>query len=276
MIRRWEGALGNAVRRYGDIIWSGVPNSALMGLSANSTGATENTTDAVANQSFHEIGYYQIPAGPRDGPAPNPNPNAHDNAWGQLATSTLVRQVLGRPATMVHNAWKTAIDDQTAVGLANYLRDGTTCTRLLHWDLPVNSLAFWCVSILAYGVGATGAQRIITAYDVVPGDEFIWNLAYQIATTTHNTYHAKRVVRCLQRYYTGLLLSQHISERTAWYGAQHDDLADTITRVSNGTSPRGDLSAPVAQLPNDPAMDRDSWVSDILTMAASIAVITRK
>jgi hypothetical protein len=107
----------------------------LQGFTSFSTGWNENTTEAVADQTFHEVGLFQVPAGLRNGPAPNPDPRASHNAYGRLAGSAIVRAMLGnRAASTAPDAWKPrsssmdadnvrARDDQTAVGIANLLED---------------------------------------------------------------------------------------------------------------------------------------------------------
>lgn len=297
MRNRWNGELGQAVREFGNVIWPNTPLPALIGFSANSTGARENTTRGTSAvnlaQSFHEIGFYQVPAGPRAGPAPNPDPNTHDNAWGKIALgripvlSALVTQVLGHPATMEPEGWQTAIRDQAAVGLANYRMDGENCRRLIGEGLSgaMGSMQFFTVSVMAFGVGAQGAANIINRYasDLPRNDEsFIFGLAAAIVRDHQNANdaHAKRVVRALQRLESSKQLAQSLGQDLAWYGPSFPELEQQITDVSNGVTPTGQLPQTIAELgsghtgliPLEPAMENSSpfWWTVPLAIAKGI------
>lgn len=139
----------------------------------------ENTTDARSGLgsevSFHEIGLFQIPAGPagRDEngipqlPAPNPDPDASNNTWGRLHDDSQVHAALGRSAVMGKNEWKTHLDDQFAVGLA-MLRD---CYRVVSAKLPDNlrpsamhtTWGVW-LTFMAFSAGAGGAADVVRPF----------------------------------------------------------------------------------------------------------------
>lgn len=142
--RRRRGPFLAVVRPMAQVAFPGAdPDAmldALLGFTAFSTSSRENTTDAVLSQRFHEVGLFQVPAGPRSGPAPNPDPGAANNAYTHEATSPLVKRLLGQPvdgpgASTRHNAWKPSNDngtseadvralrEQSAVGIANLLDD---------------------------------------------------------------------------------------------------------------------------------------------------------
>jgi hypothetical protein len=146
---RDAGDLGRAVRAMqagaglAGAGLAGVPPHLFVAFTAPAT-LTGNTTDARegsgARVAFHEIGYWQIPAGlaRRDargvpqGLAPDPNVRGKANTWGRLAGDARVRALLGdRSATMRHRGWKRAPRDQHAVGLV-MLRD--------HYDAAVRNL----------------------------------------------------------------------------------------------------------------------------------------
>lgn len=121
---------------------------AMLGFTAFSTSSRENTTTASRSQRFHEVGLFQVPAGPRAGAAPNPNPRADNNAYGRLAPAPIVKRMLAQPAdgpgaSTRPDAWKPSRDngtsegdvlalrEQTAVGLANLLDDWASLKNYL-------------------------------------------------------------------------------------------------------------------------------------------------
>jgi hypothetical protein len=118
LLSRKSGPIGEITDRMVNIAFPGVPVDVFHGFTALAVNHGENTTDATSN-SFHEVGLYQIEAGLRSGPAPNPDPRAPYNSWGELHDSRLIVRMLGRPATMEPNAWRSALEDQIAVGIAN-------------------------------------------------------------------------------------------------------------------------------------------------------------
>ncbi|SKA89329.1 hypothetical protein SAMN02745166_01570 [Prosthecobacter debontii] len=112
-----DAVIGSATEAFGSIAYPGVPPEAFHGFTAFTMRVDEDTADA--GNSFHEIGLYQVEAGPSNKPAPNPDPEADNNNWVVLANGDLVRSMLGRPATMETGAWKHELKDQIAVGIAN-------------------------------------------------------------------------------------------------------------------------------------------------------------
>ena len=174
LVKRWNGKLGAALAAMTPVAWAGVSPMAFLGFTGFSTGPTENTTEAVPGQSFHELGYFQVEGGMRDGPAPNPDPRAKYNAWGLLAATELVQRLLnGRPATMKPGAWKQAIDDQAAVGLANLLRHLANARRQLPESLhPRDPASTWAVllSFTAFSRGSGQLQKVIAPYAAKLGE----------------------------------------------------------------------------------------------------------
>lgn len=169
LAKRWAEPheLGRALRRMVPIAWPGVTPFAFLGFTGFSMSATENTTEAVAAQRFHEVGYFQTEAGLRDGPAPNPLPLAEYNAWGRLAGSALVVDLLGRGATMAPDGWKRAIADQTAVGLANLRRHlGNARAKLAPGLHPHAEASTWAVllAFTAFSRGAGQLAKVLAPY----------------------------------------------------------------------------------------------------------------
>lgn len=154
----------------------------LSGFTSFSTGWGENTTEGDAEQSFHEVGLFQVPAGPRSGPAPNPDPRARDGAYTRLAKSSVVRAMLGREALTTPNAWRPrngsndpdcvrAREDQVAVGLANLLEDEAAFRTLAERHAPgsagsTNGWSLWRFATMftAMSRGPTGAFNRFKPY----------------------------------------------------------------------------------------------------------------
>lgn len=163
---RWRGALGAELRSLTPRVWPGVPVSAFMGFT--SIGSRDEDTAPRANRVFHEVGYFQTPAGPADGPAPNPNPAAAYNAWGKIASGSAAAELLGRPVVMRAGAWKgaAAVPDQVAVGLLDFRRELEGFTRAVRSVgagvlEPRSSSSVYTVACAfsAFSAGATGAAR---------------------------------------------------------------------------------------------------------------------
>lgn len=134
--------VGQLVRAWGPRVFerpAGVPAvsaECLLGFTAIGQ-KTEDTCGAAHPAAFHEVGYFQVPAGPCEGPAPNDDATAANNAWGALHRSPKVRQLLGDDATMVPGAWATDVRAQVAVGLANLAAGQRAVSRALPALAPV-------------------------------------------------------------------------------------------------------------------------------------------
>ncbi len=159
MRSRWEGELGDHLRVMAPIAWPDAPPTAFLGFTAFARG-DEDTVEASSRQPFHELGYFQTEGGPRDDPAPSPDPKAEYNAWGALAKSELVTRLLGRPATMVSGAWRTAVADQTAVGLANLRRHLSQAQARLPDALAPKDLGGTWAVLLAFTAFSRGEGRL--------------------------------------------------------------------------------------------------------------------
>lgn len=220
MLRARMTTLGPLLDRFVPIAFRGVDpvqmKYALMGFTGFSTGWTENTTDGDAEQSFHEVGLFQVPAGPRVGPAPNTNPAADDNAYGRIALAPrgdvygdLARTMLNRSASTEHNAWKPssststsqrdvrAREDQVAIGLVNLIRDEASLRTMLNRAQTgvagdANGWSLWRVFCMftAFSRGANGAFTRIGGKLNVNGRDTYPYLARLAAVPENQRLHA--------------------------------------------------------------------------------------
>lgn len=253
---RFAGPLPALLRRFVPVVFPGADVEAmvfaLLGFTAFSTSWRENTTDGDLTQSFHEVGLYQCPAGPRGGPAPNRDPRAPNNAYGRLATGALVRRMLGRDASIEHNAWKPSNDtsqsaadvrareDQVAVGLANLLADWQSYRSMAEAYAPGSTGAqgVWSVwqvfqMFTAFSRGSAGAfnrfKPFLRELATVPEAVRIPRLAAltvqavisgegdAIARREGNGGTAYGIVRTLQKLYSGLFLARSKGGPVAWF-----------------------------------------------------------
>lgn len=254
--RRKAGEIGEITARLVAIAWPGVPPEAFHGFTAFSTSPTENTTEATGN-AFHEVGLYQVEAGLRGGPAPNPDPRAEYNAWGALHDSELVRRMLGRAATMEHNAWKRALADQIAVGLANLKRHGDGINRALS-GLGIGArdpASNWAVmtAFTAFSRGGAQARRVFGHFArelaSVPEHgrwlrlrELVVDACRQqrggIGAQPGRSGAAYALVRTEQKFESGYLLAVRTGGNAGWFVSRYPDsatgdaLEDVITRVA--------------------------------------------
>jgi len=173
--KRDTGDTGAAVRRLQSRgLLADVPAQIFVAFTAPST-LTNNTTDARIGKgaavAFHEIGLYQVPAGPalRDaagvpqGPAPSPDPNASNNTWGRLARDRRIADpqtgYLRRPAVMTPGGWKTAVEDQHAVGMVMLADCYTASVRgLLAAVRPSKVGTPWGTALMFMGFSAGPAN----------------------------------------------------------------------------------------------------------------------
>lgn len=124
--------------------------------------------------AFHEIGPFQIPAGPASGPPCPPDPNAKHNAWTRLARSMGVRRCLGGRAGIVHpDRWKTeeAREDHLAIGtamLAEHYRE--LVAKLPDAMDPSSPASVWGIAVLLAGfsAGSSRSADVVTIADDGP------------------------------------------------------------------------------------------------------------
>lgn len=233
--KRWDGELGEALRDMVQKVWPGVPETVFLGFTAFSTSASENTTEAVENQRFHEIGYFQTEAGLRDKPAPDPDSDGEYNNWGKLHDSELVVQLLGRQACMGHNEWKRAIKDQTAVGLVNLKRKlESGMKRMPGSARPQSMSSTWAVplafTMFSRGVGQTAkclspyAEKLGTIPEEARWDAWESMIASDIVKGTGSIGDKDgksgapwAIMRTRQKIDSGLLFAERKGLSTDWY-----------------------------------------------------------
>lgn len=248
-----DAPVGSTLRAMTPQVFPGVPVEAIVGFCANAT-VTENTTEGVRTQPFHEMGLFGTEGGPRSGPAPNPDPNAKDNSWGKLANHPVVKKLLGgRPATMEHNHWKTQIPDQAAVGLVNVRRHGESVVRLLDVRIRPNvntasSSFFIACCFMGWSAGdGTAAKhfsRFADALARVPENQrwgrFLREVAEGVKSGRINLRGLRKhrspaysALRTWQKLTAGQLLAKEVGGAVAWFdlglGSDESWIADTIT-----------------------------------------------
>jgi hypothetical protein len=245
--------VGSTLRAMTPQVFPGVPAEAIAGFCANAN-VTENTTEGIRAQPFHEMGLFGTEGGPRAGPAPNPDPNAKDNSWGKLANHPLVRQLLGgRSATMEHNRWKTQIPDQVAIGLVNVRRHGENVVRLLDArlrpDVSTSSSPFFVACCFmgwsaGDGTAAKHFNRFADALARVPENQrwgrFLREVAEGVRSNRLNLRGLRKhrspaysALRTWQKLAAGQLLAKEVGGTVAWFdfglGSDESWIADTIT-----------------------------------------------
>ena len=252
---RWASSIGMTLRRMGPIVFPGVPAAALMGFTAIGTSPWKNATDEEAGQHFHQIGIFQVEAGPRGGPAPHPDPTAEYNHWGALHDSELVRDLLGRPATVAPNIWKTAIADQIAVGLLNLRRHSRGVAPMLSERIrPRSEDSEWFVRVMftAFSRGWRHAARILNFYaaelENVP-EPIRWRAlrarivddvkaGLSLGGKMGRSGPAYALVRTDQKMRAGYLLASMVGEDLSWWTSEYlsgeEDIEDGLARTAYG------------------------------------------
>lgn len=233
--KRWKAELGECLRTMVPKVWPGVDPTVFLGFTAFSTSSKENTTEAVENQRFHEIGYFQTEAGLRDKPAPDPNPAGSYNNWGKLHDHSLVVELLGRPAVMGRDEWKTNIPDQVAVGLVNLKRKLESGMSKLPAEVyPKDMSSTWAVllafTMFSRGVGQT--LKCLKPYqdklaDFSENERWIaWEsmIASDIAKDIDSIGNKDgkagapwAIMRSRQKYDSGLMFAKRNNLGTNWY-----------------------------------------------------------
>jgi hypothetical protein len=223
-------------------IFPGVPWQAFAGFCANGEYPWANTTEGVPDQQFHEVGLAGTPAGLRAKPAPDPDANGKYNTYGRLHAHADVVALLadaahpqGRPATMVPNAWKTAIADQLAVGFLDIRGNGRSVASLLDPRLrPASESSTWFIA-LAFAGWSAGPGRAAahvkarTAELAAVAEADRWGTWIRIAAAGpggHKGHQnpAYTVARTWQKLEAGRLLSEESGDRCpAWFDYGLDD-----------------------------------------------------
>jgi len=260
--RQLDAEIGPATERMAAIAFPGAPSEVFHGFTAFSTGPLENTTDSTKNK-FHEIGLYQVEAGPRSGPAPNSNPKLEYSNWARLAASELVMAMLGRAATVEEGAWKKAIDDQIAVGLANLrdhsrnMADGLARRLKKHGFTEADAQALskkvvprepgsnwavmWAFTSFSRGEGQftstlaaylrelaedTEATRWVKWRQLVNAD--IRAKKAGIGSKKGKKGAAYALVRTEQKFQSGFLLAQNTGGNAAWFQCAYTESAEDL------------------------------------------------
>ncbi len=260
-MRTWEPpagkgrypTVGATLREFVPIVLPGIPWQAIAGFAANGEYPWANTTEAVKAQPFHEMGLMGTEGGARAKPCPDPDRNGRYNSYGKLHDHADVRECLGgRSATMVRNAWKTAIADQLAVGLVDIRSDGRELAALLDPRIrPVSEASTWFVALAfsSWSAGAAGAAKHIRPHAsalAVVDESARWGTLIRLvaagpARPKGHSNPAYTVARTWQKLEAGRLLGDETGPTcSAWFdyglGADHAALCAEIARKGYGAA----------------------------------------
>ena len=280
LLSRWDSAIGATLRQMSAVVFPGIPAEALLGFTAICTSPQENTTEGTPAQQFHEIGLFQVEAGLRGGPAPNPDPEAEYNNWGALHDTKLVQKLLGRPATMEPNRWKTEIADQIAVGLANLRRHGIGVGPALDARIrPQDPAGEWHARVMftAYSRGWGQTARVLNRYaSRLAGtiEQVRWTELRRLiageakagiepGSKMGRSGPAYAAIRTDQKMRSGWMLAGALGADRSWwtseYGAQDGEVEDVLARIAYG------VGLPMEQAAAD--SDDDSSRTDLTAQA---------
>jgi hypothetical protein len=247
LIERWNGELGECLRRMAPIAWPGVDSLVFLGFTGFAK-QSENTTEAVDAQTFHEIGLFQVEAGLRNFPAPNPDPNGKYSAWAYLSVPTkdsdgdrrkrlhaLTVQMLGKLPSMKPNEWKKLVPDQAAVGLANLRRHLGNIEGKLPDDVKPKSLGSTWAVLLGFTAFSRGSgqlwkclQPYVDKLALVP-EEQRWQawermVAYDIENKVkgigivpYKRGAAYAIIRSRQKHDSGRNVAEKLGLSTSWF-----------------------------------------------------------
>lgn len=296
-----NGTFMAALRRAGAVIFPGVPVAALVGFTSFSTSPTENTTEAVATQRFHEIGLFQVEAGLRTGPAPNPDRTAEYNTYGKVANTALVKQALGQPpdgpgANMTPNAWKQERywPDQIACGLAGILRHVNSVrldSRIAARDSTSNW--YWLVAMTAFSRGDGQCAAVMNAYadelalvpEAMRWQAFRTAVARDIVAGTGPSIGRRKgkqgaayaIVRSEQKFESGAIVAD--SGEAAWFRSRYTDstsdrsVEEVIARTAYSESISSMASEAVAEAGNAFKVVADQLKSNAMQTGIGAAVV---
>lgn len=218
--------------------WSKTPPEAFMGFTTVASSAKENTGTAhypdgrLVNPVFHEIGLFQTPAGPSSGPAPNEDASLPNNAWTRLSSTEYVRGMLGgRDAVTGADAWKTAISDQVAIGLADLRANMRAISKGIGAAGVKDPSSTWSTALgfLGFSRGATpninDIKPFIPQLAAVPEKQRFSKLAELIDQRDANSSNFRArgmILNAMRKFESGRLYAWHKSEAAgkaydAWY-----------------------------------------------------------
>lgn len=198
MVTRWNGECGENVRRMGPLTWPQTPPAQLVGLTANSMGASERYCE-----SFCALGYYQTP----------------DRTWDRLRSSERVRSLLSRDAKPSAE-FAQDIPGQVAIGLLDYRDSGAGLENQLpraERPMPGTWWACW-TACMAYVVGSGGALAVWR--QCIPAgleDDTARATALVRCATAADRKTAYPVVRAWQRLCTGRELARALGQSLTWW-----------------------------------------------------------
>lgn len=162
---RWNGPLGQYVRAVSPVIFPAAPPEAFVGFTTIGTQTADTGLPPVSN-AFHEIGFFQVEAGPGGGPSPGARGTSNNN-WARLANDGRVTALLGRDAVMGDGEWRNAIADQTVVGLWNLSDAAEAVAAGLPAQIrPTDAGSTWNVALgfTGFSAGIGGARAAIVPY----------------------------------------------------------------------------------------------------------------
>lgn len=223
------------------------------GLAEERAAGTNPPLGGVATQSFHELGWFGVEGGSRNGPAPAPDSN-----WSRIATSQEVRTLLGREGVTAPGSWYEAVPDQLAIGIINNRNHGRAVNQALPANLQArdeSSLWFEAMTTLGWSAGDARAARIIrmVANDIgnVPENQR-WGALVRAFYTKgldrsilpvqeggvydvyNNPFFA--IIRTMQKIEAGLALARDHGGNVAYFddglGADRQQIHTTLTNLA--------------------------------------------
>jgi hypothetical protein len=222
--------------------------TALLGFTSTTAtaGWTENTATSPRHAHFGEIGMFNVPCGPWNGPQPNPDPNAPDNSWGKHANGPLVRSMLGRGAVMGNNEWKSHHADQVAVGIADQVSNeaGVRSELPAYIQPSTRGWSPYRVGLMfaSFSVGPTGTARRVLPYAEIlmrAPERGRWK-ALRDAVVARSDQHAAQAVYAADcKLESARVVAQRAgdSEFLAWWAADRplgNDVDTKLARLAGG------------------------------------------
>ncbi len=164
-LRMDAGEDGQYIRQFQPHILPDVPMEIFLAFIApgyTGSDTTEGTSSASQSVAFREVGKWQTPAGARGGPSPAPG-----SAYYTLASDPAVVAALGRRANTAEQAWRTAVADQTAIGLADLRNNyNATVARMdpsIRPSSPATPWGTW-MFMTGFSAGPAGAADLANHY----------------------------------------------------------------------------------------------------------------
>ncbi len=239
------------IQRMAPQVFPGAPPEVFMGFCANGERIDANTTESSPKQEFHEIGLWGTEAGLNTGPAPNKNPFAKYNSWGLLHNNVTVRKLLGdRDAIMTPDGWKSAVDDQCAIGLVNLQRTLMDLSHKIHQNLvPEDPASLWAIALafMAWSAGVGGTASHLKRYQNALADEpeskrwgaFIREIVKAQPTGLKHVNPAYSAARTWQKITAGQILQDSgatgAAKCSTWFdaglGSEDADLREQLAEI---------------------------------------------